>query len=218
MKTDWLPLKLLGKYFPFKIPLYGEGKTFCKHHLLILAHALSCSFPGQSTGRQQQMGSISIPYPSPFPKCLRDHMHPSLPPSDSTPPSPRTRPRRVRGITGRALRTECPAQRRCPLQHKKRKSLPPPSKSLFVRHCEGWEMWKLSMAAFIHGEALRAFKSPAWLDSLLDNLLFIMSLKELQSNNGLNAFFFKHSMPFQQQKNKHGKEFADLKSFLPGDF
>jgi len=30
--------------------------------------------------------------------------------------------------------------------------------------------------------------------------------------------FFKHSMPFQQQKNKHGKEFADLKSFLPGDF
>lgn len=43
-----------------------------------------------------------------------------------------------------------------------------------------------------------------------------MNLKELQSNNGLNAFF-KHSMPFQQ-KNKHGKEFADLKSFLPADF
>lgn len=77
-------------------------------------------------------------------------------------------------------------------------------------------MWKSGMAAFIHGKALRALKSPTWLDSLLDNLLFSTNLKELQSNNGLNAFF-KHSMPFQQ-KNKHGKEFADLKSFLPADF
>lgn len=29
-------LKSLGKYFPFKIALYGDGEPFCKQRLLIL--------------------------------------------------------------------------------------------------------------------------------------------------------------------------------------
>lgn len=76
-------------------------------------------------------------------------------------------------------------------------------RSMKSLHCESWETRKLGMAAFIHAKASRAFRSPTWLDLLLDNLLFSMNLSESQPNNGLNSFyyyFFKHSMPFQQQK------------------
>lgn len=44
LKIDLLQSpKLLGKYFPFKMTLYGEGKTFGKQHLLILAGTASAA-------------------------------------------------------------------------------------------------------------------------------------------------------------------------------
>lgn len=79
--------KLLGKYFPFKMTLYGEGETFCKQHLLIPA--------GLASAAPSQISAISF-WPSPFPKLpaalWQIYKPPSLPLSEGISPSPLTWP------------------------------------------------------------------------------------------------------------------------------
>lgn len=73
LKTDPLQsTKLLGKYFPFKMTLYGEGETFRKQRLLILAGMASAA-PSQvsalreaaADGKHNQL----LAFPTPKAAC-----------------------------------------------------------------------------------------------------------------------------------------------------
>lgn len=60
LKIDPLQFpKLLGKYFAFKISLYGEGKIFRKQHLLILAGVASAA-PSQVSARDVAEAALKL--------------------------------------------------------------------------------------------------------------------------------------------------------------